>query len=299
MRLCFLLSIAIILCISAKAQKNHRIETIYGSIHFQEFGNGIPILIINGGPGMSSEGFIPLAKKLSKSNKTILFDQRGTGLSTLIKIDSSTVTMDLLVDDMEVLRKHLGIDKWILFGHSFGGILAYNYTSKHPHRVLAMIQSSSAGMDTSFLSSLNITKSLTPVERDSLQYYTRKIRSGDTTYSAQLKSATYLAPAYVYNRTHIPAVAKRLTQGNSRINDLVWKNLREINYDVKPQLASFKMPVLIIHGKEGFLGLNIPQRAQKLLSNSKLIVLEKTKHYGWLDNPEKFFGAIIEFVNEL
>lgn len=58
-------------------------------------------MIINGGPGMNSTGFVDLAKRLSKSNQVIIYDQRGNGKSTLVLINKSTVTMDLMIKDLE------------------------------------------------------------------------------------------------------------------------------------------------------------------------------------------------------
>jgi len=58
-----------------------------------------------------------------------------------------------------------------------------------------------------------------------------------------------LAPAYVYNRKNIPAIAARLTQGNSIVNGLVWQDLQKIKFDCKNKLSQFNKPVLIIQGK--------------------------------------------------
>ena len=59
--------------------KTYNIPFDANIIHFKTFGKGAPLLIINGGPGMSSEGFIPLAKKFGKTHQAIIYDQRGTG----------------------------------------------------------------------------------------------------------------------------------------------------------------------------------------------------------------------------
>lgn len=70
-------------------------------IYYQVFDAGKPLVIINGGPGMNSTGFVDLAKRLSKSNQVIIYDQRGNGKSTLVLINKSTVTMDLMIKDLE------------------------------------------------------------------------------------------------------------------------------------------------------------------------------------------------------
>ena len=87
------------------AQKEGLIKGEDGQLHYKIFGEGIPLLIINGGPGFSSEGFIPLAKELSQQYQVILYDQRGTGKSTLPEISTSSITMDLMVSGHGKIEK--------------------------------------------------------------------------------------------------------------------------------------------------------------------------------------------------
>ena len=108
----------------AKGQEFRNIDIAGGKIHYKIIGEGKHILIINGGPGFSSEGFLSIAKEIAELGfATILYDQRGTGKSTLTTSDSTTITMDLMVQDIELIRKDLGLSCFILFGHSFGGML--------------------------------------------------------------------------------------------------------------------------------------------------------------------------------
>jgi proline iminopeptidase len=73
------------------AQEEGFIDNGDSKIHYRIFGKGKPLLIINGGPGMNSDGFAGLASSLSPNNRAIIYDQRGTGKSTLKKIDNSTI----------------------------------------------------------------------------------------------------------------------------------------------------------------------------------------------------------------
>ncbi|MBK9983709.1 MAG: alpha/beta fold hydrolase [Saprospiraceae bacterium] len=124
-------------------------------IYYRTFGSGQPLLIINGGPGMNSNGFENLARKLSEHYKTIIYDQRGTGKSILPILDSTTITMDLMIEDVESLRKFFKLDSWSILGHSFGGMLASYYATKYPEHIDKMILSSSGGIDLGLLSYVN------------------------------------------------------------------------------------------------------------------------------------------------
>ena len=268
-------------------------------IYYRTFGTGKPLLIINGGPGMNSDGFIGLAKALSKNNEAVIYDQRGTGKSALQKLDTSTITMKLMVGDIESLRTHLKIKKWTILGHSFGGMLASYYASLYPENIESLILSSSGGIDLELLSymSSRVNARLSSQEMDSLTYWNKKINAGDTSYYARLHRGLALAPAYVYNRKNIPSIAERLTQGNSIINGLVWQDLQKIKFDCKSELSHFNKPVLIIQGKQDIIKSETALKEHQVFRTSKLVLLDNCVHYGWLDRPDEYFQEVEKFIN--
>lgn len=294
-----ILLLTFLLSISAFAQDEMDIQNGDEVIHLTTFGEGEPILIINGGPGMNSRGFGDLAKTLGQSNMAIIYDQRGTGSSTIPKVDKSTVTIDLMLKDIEVIREHLKIDKWIIFGHSFGGMLGSYYTSKFPERVKGLILSSSGGINMDLFARDNISPKLTDMEKDSLAYWRDQIAAGDTSYHAQLQWGKYLAPAYLFDKSHVPTIARRLTQVNREINGLVFQSMRDIDFDCSEDLKEFKSPVLIIQGKQDVVPPQIAETAKKVLQNSTVVLMDSCGHYGWLDQPEVYFGSIEKFLAEL
>jgi len=288
----------LLITINAYSQHTRKIKLENSEISYTTYGKGKSILIINGGPGMSSAGFGSLAKKLSKTHQTIIYDQRGTGKSD-IEVNAKTMTIDLMVKDIETIRTHLKIDSWIIMGHSFGGMLGSYYTSKHPKHVDALILSSSGGMDLSLLQSLNITSALSQKQRDSLNYWSRKIANGDTSYHARLERGKNLAPAYLYDKSLVNKVAKRLTEGNMQINNLIWQDLRRIDFNCKADLKSFKKPVLIIQGKQDIIDKKIAEDSHKLFQNSTLTYIDKSAHYGWLEQPLEYYSAINTFLSKI
>ncbi len=285
--------------VSIHSQQIQNIVSGDAIIHFKTYGEGEPVLIINGGPGMHSEGFIPMAKTLGKNNTAIIYDQRGTGQSRLGAVNTNTITMDLMVEDIELLRKHLHIDKWIVMGHSFGGMLASYYAANFPERTKGLILSSSGGIDMELFSTLSLRSRLTTSERDSLNYWNAKIANNDTTFYARLQRGKYLAPAYLYDKSNVPIVAQRLTEGNSRVNELVFQNMRKIDFDCAQKLSQFQNPVLIIQGEQDIIGKDIADKADRVFKNSKIVILKKCGHYGWLDQPDLYFKEITSFLGLL
>lgn len=293
------ISFIILSALCIYAQTDNFLEVENGVLHYKIYGEGNPVLIINGGPGMNCGGFSSLAELLADSNEVILFDQRGTGQSKLNTVDSTTVTMDLMVDDMEKLREHLGFEKWTVLGHSFGGFLAQYYASHYPDSFRGMILSGSGGIDLELLSyfGANMNIRLSEQEKDSLNYWNEQIKQGDTSYTAKYNRGKCLAPIYLYSREYIPLIAERLTQGNSQITDLVYKDLYKINYDCKKSLKHFSKPVLIIQGRQDIVGEGTAYKAHQILENSDLVFLNECGHYGWLEQEEKYKQAVSSFLD--
>ncbi len=109
------------------------------ALYVEEAGNskGIPALFLHGGPGAGCE---PYHRRFfdPERYRVILFDQRGAGRSTPHASLENNTTWDL-VADIEKLREHLGIERWLLFGGSWGSTLALAYAQTHPDRVSALV----------------------------------------------------------------------------------------------------------------------------------------------------------------
>jgi proline iminopeptidase len=97
------------------------------------------LLYLHGGPGMSCYEFTRWqARLLGRLLRLIAFDQRGVLRSDPVGEDD-LVTEDVLVEDCEALRMALGVERWALLGHSFGGRLALRYAARYPARVTSVL----------------------------------------------------------------------------------------------------------------------------------------------------------------
>ncbi|KAL0479039.1 proline iminopeptidase [Acrasis kona] len=109
------------------------------TISYEQSGNpeGKPVVVLHGGPGGGCDAFYRQFFD-AKKYRIILFDQRGSGKSTPSACLEDNTTWHL-VEDIELLRKKLNIDKWVVFGGSWGSTLALSYANKHVDRVKALV----------------------------------------------------------------------------------------------------------------------------------------------------------------
>jgi len=108
-------------------------------LYYEQCGNpnGQPVVFLHGGPG---GGLIPEYRQFFDPHtyRVVLFDQRGAGQSTPHASIEENTTWHLIYD-IECLRKHLGIERWLVFGGSWGSTLSLAYAQTHPERVSALV----------------------------------------------------------------------------------------------------------------------------------------------------------------
>ena len=119
--------------------ETHLVVDDIHELYIEESGSleGIPVLFIHGGPGA---GCSPEDRRFFNPEKyrIILFDQRGSGRSRPHAVLTQNTTQDL-IEDIEKIREHFGIDQWLLFGGSWGSTLALLYGQAYPERVKGMV----------------------------------------------------------------------------------------------------------------------------------------------------------------
>ena len=109
------------------------------TMYYEQSGNpaGVPVVFLHGGPGAGASAshrqfFDPAFYRI------VIFDQRGAGRSTPLGELRDNTTPHLIAD-METLRKHLQIERWVVFGGSWGSTLALAYAEYHPERAMALV----------------------------------------------------------------------------------------------------------------------------------------------------------------
>lgn len=109
------------------------------TLYWEQSGNpeGVPVVLLHGGPGA---GASPMHRRFFDPDhyRIIIFDQRGAGRSAPLGSIENNTTQHL-IDDIEKLRKHLNVEKWHLFGGSWGSTLAMLYAIQHPSRCISLI----------------------------------------------------------------------------------------------------------------------------------------------------------------
>lgn len=303
----FIFGLFFSLCFQLQAQERldneasfQKIENEGTDIYFRIFGEGKPILILGGGPGDNSDRYLNLCGLLSENYKCILVDQRGSGKSRPDVLDSTTVSIDLTLSDFEVIRKELNLDKWPVLGFSYGGYLASLYANSYPNSISELILLESMGLNTNMFGYFrdNIMSKLLPSDKKIIEYWTDSARVAQDFKHALVEKIRAMMPGYFYDRDKSMMVTQTMKDSDFTfdIGRWIWGDIIKRDLDLEKMESVFQNPVLILHGRQDPLGESIPHSIHNHYENSKLIFIEKCGHYAWIEQPEKVYSAIEDFL---
>jgi proline iminopeptidase len=270
-------------------------------IYYRVIGQGKPILIIGGGPGDVSDRYLSLCELLSKNYQCILVDQRGTGKSTPAIIDSTSISLALTIEDFEAIRNKLGYKQWTVLGFSYGGFLASVYTYDYPASVSALIHMGSLGFDFNVYRhfSDNIMSRLHPGDLELLKYWSDSTRMAADKHHAIVETIRARMPGYFFSREKALLVTQTMKDSdfNLALGDYLWDDMYKRSLELLKMDSKFDKPVLILHGRQDPLGESVAQALSRYYKNTKLVFIEKSGHYSWIEQPEKVLGAVNNFFN--
>jgi proline iminopeptidase len=258
---------------------------------------GTPVLFLHGGPGQGSEPFSRFAgPPLERDNRMIYLDQRGSGRSE--KHWKKEYSLDLMVDDLEKLRRHLGVERMALIGHSFGTILALEYAAKYPERVSHVVLSG-AVVDLPAAVDVHCAR----LKKLDAKLYAKAV--AEVPKGSSHRCHTFVAGrAFVDNAMYPdPGIMKLVNEAGSAggmhntgeiFSALAKQGLLEYRFDRADRLT---MPVLVIGGAKDLQAVVEPLRPfVARLRNARLIEYEGRGHFMFVEEPERFARDVTAFL---
>jgi len=263
--------------------------------------NGDYVLILSGGPGEDIHSMQGVADELGKKYRCVMWEQRGTGRSKLPRYDSSTISLNAYMEDIEALRRQLHTEKFVVVGNSWGMILGLAYGGTHPNAVRAVVTLGSGPITLEYLGvfSDNQTARLGACElevRDFWRDPAREAADSDRAAFERLRAATI---AYFYDRKKALQMAAELDPKdyNFRVPSAFLKT--EGKYDIRPKLRTIVAPVLLLQGRQDLAGEANICEAHSLIKNSTLAFIDKCGHMPWLEQPDQTWKIVDDFLTHL
>lgn len=285
-----------------KVDKSEETVEINGVKHFiEKMGNGEPLLVLHGGPGLSHDYLTPYFETLARKYQVIFYDQRGCGKTEFPK-DTSSITLENLVNDLEAIRTHLKIGKLNLISHSWGTTIALTYAKKYPDNLKRLILISPAPANSEFfdITFSNMQKKRSEEDTKELiqAMMSKEFEKRD---EKVFRKAILLGDKVnLVEQDKIAELYEPMKFDVDRANNLmIVTSLLEKTYfdfDITTGLDVVKCPTLIILGGLDNVPFASAQAIQESIKGSQLEVIKKCSHYPFFEDPKEFNFYIKNFL---
>jgi proline iminopeptidase len=282
-------------------------------IYYQSVGHGAPLMIVHGGPGASHDYFLPYLLPLMRTSRLVFIDERGSGKSSKFE-DPRQYTIANMVEDIEAVRQALALGKISLLGHSFGGALVQAYAFKYQKNLSHLI------LGSTFASTKELNQALAKMKAEMDPRDRERVNA--------LEAAGLFGTGEIWEHGRYPEEYAKLAWGKgyfpylhqnrpdpvydplSSNTGTAWDvyremwgsdgefvvdgNLKEVEY--VGQLSQIKVPTLIIVGDHDESDPKMSQEMHEKIAGSQLVILPKSGHMTFIDQPEQFLKAVCDFV---
>ena len=287
---------------SSNAQRDHSVREYTAAsagveLYVKEMGDGPPVVVLHGGPGAHHDYLIPGFDRLADEFRLYFYDQRGGGRSSVGR--PGRVSWRDHVADLEALRERWEMERMIIVGYSWGGLLALLYATEHPHRVSCLVAVDPAAgwgdyhqrfrkeFDARTHSNI-VTQLRNELERSGLQardpdaYRQRRFELSVAGYFRDPRDARGLTPFKV----------------QAQAQEATWRSLSGHGDELRRKVAKLEQPTLILHGRHDPVPLEWAEELRDTMQAARLVVLEESGHVPYVEEPEETFETIREFLRE-
>lgn len=268
-----------------------------------ERGRRAPVLCLHGGPGATHDYLQPLSDLTRAGYQVVFMDQLGCGRSERLK-ETSLFTVEHNVEEVDQVRKNLGLGSVHLFGSSYGGLLAIAYTLAHPEGVQSLV--TAGGIASVPLTNRELDRwidQLPAKDRDA-------IRAGNA--KQQYDAPEYLAALTTFYHTYlcrIPEWPEPVRYSLEQISAPVYGYMNGPNeftivgtirdWDVSDQLARIRVPTLVTGGRYDEVSPKVARQIADGIPGAELAVFEKSSHLPFWEERDAYIARVRRFLDRI
>ena len=255
--------------------------------------DALPLLLVNGGLLYDHGILWPALSPLAAHRQVILYDQRGRGESQA-PADPLSARIEDDADDIPALRRALGIRRWDVLGHSWGGGIAMLAVVRDLAGTRRLVTANAVGPTSAWMPALqaNARSRVDDERRASLERLYPALETPEVAVHGAYSRASY--PAYFadpdFRNRFAPPEAVSITGA------AVAARLRREGYDWSEQLRALSTPTLVLHGQGDALPSTVANELAQLLPRARLSLIPDAGHMPFWEAPERFFSEVKAFL---
>jgi len=259
--------------------------------------SGNVLIAIHGGPGMTLDYMLNLETLVGPDLALVTYDQRGVGRSSSPPEDPANYTLAKYAQDLEAVRQAIGVDQVILFGHSWGGILAQRYATLYPEHVASIILMGSG--PPTWENKLQCQDALVRRIKNLIQegIMVENPEPGSPEAERGYLPAYFSDPGFWFSPDDLGS-APLIDERTPRVTDLTWT--ANAGYDLTTDLAGLDLRVLNLWGEDDPVRPVASPEIIAALSNAevKTVVFSHCGHF-WHECLDAFFTAVRAFLKRM
>jgi len=252
---------------------------------------------LHGGPGADHDYLLSSFSRLADEFRLLFYDQRGGGRSPVPR--PSEIGWRDHADDLEALRRHWLLERMTLVGYSWGGLLALLYATEYPERVeaLALIAPAAGwgGYHREFKDEFARRTQSEVVKRMRTELESSGLAQSDPETYRQRRFDLSVAGYY---RDPAEARDSPMFTVQLQAQQATWSSLRGHGVELRRKLEALNVPALILHGLYDPIPLRWAEELATVMPKARLIVLEKSGHIPYLEEPDRTLGELRRFLRE-
>ncbi len=279
-------------------------KTWYKIVGEKEDEGKLPLLLLHGGPGACHDYLWSLAPMADTGRRVIFYDQIGCGLSQIGESKPEMWTVDLFVEEVDAVRKALGLDRIHLLGQSWGGMLAMEYMIRQPEGVASVTIASSPASMIQWVEEANkLREDLPPEINATLLKHEADGTTSDPEYiTAMTEFYNRHVCRVVPNPDYVQRSFTKLGENPEVYNTMngpseffVVGTLK--NWNVIPQLGKINAPTLVTSGKFDEATPTIAETVHKGISGSEWVLFENSSHMAHVEEADHYMQVLSAFLS--
>lgn len=272
--------------------------------HYTVTGSGPPAILQGPAWGPSNDYLRLTLAPLLEGLQVVCYDPRNVGLSPRVDAEDAQAT-EHLVTDLESLRRHLDLDRFVLLGHSHGGFVAMAYSIRYPAHVRALVLLNTGlhwGAPAQEVEELLAELGSDPAREEAARLF-RETDGEPVGVSSDAELARWmrqLLPLYFYDLAAMRRFQYASRKATAPSVTALQRTPAAPELWVADGLPQVEIPTLVITGSHDIA--TPPSQARKiqeLLPGTEVVVLERCGHHPWAERPEEFKAALARFLDKV
>jgi proline-specific peptidase len=263
----------------------------------------LPLVCLHGGPGAAHDYLEPLEGLAEKGRRVVFYDQLGCGRSPY-REDPSMWTIELFVEELDVVRGALGLDRIHLFGNSWGGMLAMEYALTRPQGLASLVIASSPASIPEWVAEANRLRRELPddVQRTLLEHE----EAGTTDDPAYEEACMAFYERHVCRVVPFPdCVVRTFAQLPNQVY-LTMNGPSEFHivgtfrdWDIRHRLGEIDLPTLVTSGRYDEATPLVAGTVHEGIPGSEWVVFEESSHMAQVEETDRYLDVVDGFLRRV